>query len=137
MTKSGKCLCGAVTYQGIGEHKGVQVCHCTDCVRWTGGPFMALQFSGGADIEGPVNWFKSSEWGERGSCATCGTAMFWRLQDGRMLTITAGSLDDKESLAPIAEHIFIEQKNDYYEFADDAPRLTGAELMARAQGETE
>ena len=133
MCKNGKCLCGAVRYEGKGEHKGVQVCHCPDCVRWTGGPLMALEFSGGADISGDVRWFKSSGWAERGSCAICGTAMFWRMQDGSMLTVTAGSLDDVASLGPITEHIFVEHKNDYYDFSDSAPRVTGAELIARFQ----
>lgn len=133
---SGQCLCGAVKYEGQGERGRVHLCHCRDCVRWTGGPFMGLQFSEGIQIADPeaVNWYQSSEWGERGSCKTCGTTMFWRLQEDHTITIvTAGSLDEKDTMEPIEEHIFVDHQPAYYEFAGDAPRVTAAEVFARLQ----
>ncbi len=132
---TGHCLCGAVTYEGQGERGRVHLCHCSDCVRWTGGPFMGLQFSDGLTIKtGDVNWYDSSDWGERGSCSKCGSTLFWRLkQDHKITIVTAGSLDDTSDLEPIEEHIFIDHKPDYYDFAGDVPRLTGAEVFARLQ----
>src|SRR5258705_2756396 len=58
------------------------------------------KFSGGVDIASPeaVNWFKSSQWAERGSCRACGTTLFWRsLANHADIIVTAGSLDDKRS----------------------------------------
>jgi hypothetical protein len=136
MSNTGHCLCGAVVYAGKGERGQIRVCHCAECVRWTGSPFMGLKFSGGIDIANPgaVNWFKSSEWAERGSCRVCGTTLFWRsLGNHADIIVTAGSLDDKAGVGEIEEHIFIDSKPHYYDFAGDAPRVTGAEVFARFQ----
>ena len=137
--KTGQCLCGAVKYEGLGERGRVHICHCPDCVGWTGGPLMGLQFANGVAVSDPaaVNWYKSSAWAERGSCKTCGSALFWRLRsDHNIVVVSAGSLDGKDALEPLEEHIFIDKKPPWYEFADDAPRLTGAEFMARLQAGT-
>ena len=99
---------------------------------------MALHFSDGVRITDPaaVNWYQSSEWAERGSCKNCGTTLFWRLQsDHGMTVVTAGSLDRNEELEPIEEHIYIDKKPPWYDFADDAPRLTSQEFLARLQGQ--
>jgi len=37
------------------------------------------------------------------------------------------------ALGAIEEHIYIDKKPPWYEFSDDAPRLTGAEFFARLQ----
>jgi hypothetical protein len=134
MSSTGQCLCGRVSYRGMGERGAIHVCHCADCRRWTGGPFMGVEFSDGVTIDDPaaVRWYESSTWAMRGSCAVCGTALFYRLNAApENLVVTAGSLADQASVAPIGEHIFIDSKPAYYEFADDAPRITGAETFAR------
>lgn len=131
---TGRCLCGAVAYTGRGERGRIHVCHCTDCRRWTGGPFLGVQFAEGVAIDDPgaVSWYGSSEWAERGSCRTCGTTLFYRLRAAPDdLSVTAGSLDDASGIGGIEEHIFIDSKPSYYDFADGAPRITGAEVFAR------
>ncbi len=132
MTMTGRCLCGDVTFTGHGDPGSVHVCHCSDCARWSGGPFLGITFKDGVTVnDGPVRWFASSEWAERGSCSKCGSAMFWRLKDGSSFTVTAGTLEDKASLGPVSEHIFADQKPSYYDFKDDAPRLTAEEALAK------
>jgi len=135
---TGQCLCGQVTYTGKGDPSAVHACHCRDCSRFMGGPFLGVEFTQGVDAQGPVNWFKSSEWGERGSCKSCGSALFWRLQEGEAhFTVTLGSLDNREAIAPIDRHIFIDAMPHHYDFSDTAERLTGAQVMALFQGDTE
>lgn len=133
-THSGRCLCGAITYTGRGEFI-MQVCHCASCRRWTGSPAMTLTFEDGIDIETPANirWHRSSGWAERGSCTTCGTTLFYRLVDGDYLNVSAGSLDDQGAIKQIDEHVFIDEKPAHYDFAGNAPRVTGAEVVARFQ----
>lgn len=132
MTHTGQCLCGAVKYTGHGEQRAPHVCHCGDCAKWVGGPFIGVSFSEGITIhDGPIRWFKSSDWAERGSCATCGSAMFWRMYDGSFITVTAGSLNDPSTVAGIEEHIFIDHKPTHYDFADKAPRLTAEETLEK------
>jgi len=132
-TLAGRCLCGAVSYAGKGATR-VGACHCTDCRRWTGGAFIGVSFEDGVTInESPqLNWFASSDWASRGSCSRCGTALFYRLNnDPAHVIVTAGSIDDQDALPAIEEHIFIDSKPNYYEFHDEAPRVTGAEIFAR------
>lgn len=134
---TGRCLCGKVAYAGKGVRGQIHVCHCADCRRWTGGPFMGVQFSDGVDIvdASHVNWFESSQWAARGSCKTCGTTLFYRLAAAPgNLIVTAGSLDDAAGMGAIEEHIFIDSKPAYYDFKGDAPRVTGAEVFARFSG---
>jgi hypothetical protein len=126
----GRCLCGAVTFNGLGESGGAYCCHCRDCARWNGGLAMAVDFSEGFRIEGPVRWYASSEHAERGSCAKCGSALFWRTRDGSMITAAVGAFDDQTLFTGLERHIFIDRKPAYYDFADDAPRLTGDQAMA-------
>jgi hypothetical protein len=128
---TGRCLCGSVTFEALGESGGAYCCHCRDCARWNGGPAMAVDFSGGFRIAGQVRWYGSSEHAERGSCATCGSALFWRTRDGAMITAAVGAFDDPSLFARIERHIFIDRRPAYYDFADNAPRLTGAEAMAK------
>ncbi len=136
-TTTGRCLCGAITYTGAGTRSRVTACHCADCARWTGGAFFGVRFDGGVTFADPsaVRWFRSSAWAERGSCPTCGSAMAYRLvQTPGYAVVTAGTLDDRTGLGPIAEHFFIDSKPDFYDLTDDAPRLTGAQVFARFQG---
>ena len=42
----------------------------------------------------------------------------------------SGSLDMPKGLK-ITEHYFIDEKPDYYDVTDDAPKLTGAEVFAK------
>ncbi|MEM9384320.1 MAG: GFA family protein [Pseudomonadota bacterium] len=131
MRAQGHCLCGAVSFTGKGESEGVHCCHCRDCARWNGGPLLSVAFTEGYDVEGPVRWFASSVWAERGSCERCGSALFWRLRDGSYFSAAVGAFDDTSAFARIDSHIFIDCKPEHYEFADDAPRLTAAEVIAK------
>jgi hypothetical protein len=127
----GGCLCGAVRFIARGAAHGVHCCHCSDCARWNGGPLMAVEFDGGFEIEGPVRWYQSSDWAERGFCERCGSAMFWRLRDGPSMNAAVGAFDDRSQFSAIVEHIFIDSKPAFYDFTGDAPRLTAAQTIAK------
>jgi hypothetical protein len=126
-------LCGAVTFEGIGDSQGAYCCHCGDCARWNGGPAMAVDFSGGFTFDGPLRWYASSDEAERGSCATCGSALFWRTRDGSMMTAAVGAFDEPAMFKRLTRHIYIDRKPTYYDFADDAPRLTEAQVKGQQQ----
>lgn len=134
---TGRCLCGQVKYQGKGLIRGVHVCHCGNCARWGGGPAIGLDFSEGIEFEGPVKWYQSSDHAQRGFCETCGSTIFFRLNDGSWFNVGAGTLDDQSLIPNIESHIYVDKKPHYYEFTDDSPRLTEAEFLASLQGEKE
>ncbi|MEM9059952.1 MAG: GFA family protein [Pseudomonadota bacterium] len=129
---NGQCLCGSVRFHGrILPGRGVGVCHCGQCRRWASGPFMAVRFEGGVtfDADESLNWFRSSEHGERGFCNRCGSSLFWRAPgDGVDVAISVSALPEDHGLG-IMEHIWVDDQPDWYAFADDTPRLTAADVL--------
>jgi len=131
--RSGGCLCGSVRFAIHVPEARFNVCHCGMCRRWCGGPFLAVHCEAGADFAsgGGLAWYRSSKWGERGFCRNCGTSLFWRLADdpAAMLAVSAEAFDDAADLK-LDRHIYIDHKPARYDFADDRPRLTEAEILA-------
>lgn len=138
-TITGKCLCGAVTFTATEAPDQVSVCHCEICRKWNSGPMIAVHPEGTVTIGGEesVGWYRSSDWAERGFCKTCGTSLFYRLVGTGEVILSAGALDDQDRYSGIQNHIFIDEKPDYYEFAGDAPTMTGQELFALIMAEQE
>lgn len=135
-TTTGQCLCGAAKFHFDEAVETVSVCHCTFCRRWNTGPMMAVHPEAEVVIDQgeTVVWYRSSDWAERGFCSTCGTSLFWRMADGTGgVVVGAGALDGIEG-ARLSNHIFIDEKARYYDFKDDAPRLTAAETIALFTG---
>lgn len=131
----GRCLCGAVSFAARLPKREVAICHCEMCQRWTAGPFLAVEFAGKLAIEGAdsVSLFRSSEWGERAFCKVCGTSLFWHMAGTEHYALNAGALEDKSALA-LTLQIFIDEKPAYYDFANDTPKMTGAEVVAAFSG---
>ena len=132
---TGQCLCGAVRFEFDGAPAKVGFCHCKMCRRWSGGaPFTAFHAAVRLLAEDSLRWRKSSEWGERGFCGECGTPLFWRAAGMPEWAVSAGALDDEKNLA-VEKHIYIDDKPGFYDFADDAPRFTGAQFTAEVLAE--
>lgn len=129
---SGRCLCGAVTFTASAAGSDVGVCHCTMCQRWAAGPMLALEIDATSlaiSDDASLGIYQSSDWGQRLFCKTCGTPLFWRSRDGQHAVVSAGTLEDKSRLN-LASQIFIDEKPDYYEFANDTAKMTGPEFIA-------
>ena len=132
---AGHCLCGAVRFTGHGALTGVTPCHCGQCRAWCSGPFWAAHFEAGVSVEAgaTLNWFASSDHGERGFCTVCGTHLFWRMVETGEIVVSWGALDDLTGTR-IESHIFHDRKPEQYAFADDAPRYTEAQTLAMFAG---
>ncbi len=134
MSMTGQCLCGAVQFTGTPtQGGGISVCHCGQCRRWTSGPLMSVRMAGGVTLTKAdgLAWYASSDFGERGFCRRCGSTLFWReAGEERDWAVSVGTLAEGHGQR-IAEHIWVDDKPDFYDFADDAPRLTAAQAMAR------
>lgn len=129
---NGQCLCGAVKFHGtLVADRGIGVCHCGQCRRWASGPFMAVRMQDGVtfDVADGLAWYTSSEHGERGFCNRCGSSLFWRRQGGgNDVAINVSALPDDHG-QQIFEHIWVDDKPGFYDFADSAPRKTAAQAM--------
>lgn len=124
---TGRCLCGAVRYVVRGPLRDVIACHCSQCRRM-GGHYVAATATlrGNLEIAGAdaLTWYRASSEANRAFCATCGSTLFWKSDTADFTSIYAGSLDKGADLR-LAAHIFVADKGDYYEIADDFPRFEG------------
>lgn len=127
---SGSCLCGGVRYVAHGQLRDVLLCHCSDCLRFHGGPgaYTAVPKD---DLElteqHGLRWRAtptSDAGAERGFCAECGSSLFWRAPARATISVTAGTLDGETGIHTIG-HIYDAQRADW-EHVDDLPRRPGA-----------
>lgn len=114
----GQCLCGGVRYEVSGPLRDVIACHCSQCRR-TSGHFVAASQAPTASLKllnsETLTWYESSPEAKRGFCNRCGGNLFWRETgpDKKDTSIMAGTLDTPTGLR-ITQHIFVEDKSDYY-----------------------
>lgn len=126
---SGKCLCGAVSFEAVGDRDDATACHCSQCRRWSGHHWASVNVPADGLIitkgEDSLKWHRSSDYARRGFCRECGSALFWhadRLDDYKArIAVSAGSLDAPTHVR-LALHIFVADKGDYYEIADGLPQ---------------
>jgi hypothetical protein len=130
--KTGSCLCGAVQYRITGPLRPVVACHCTQCQKTTGHHVAATQaYQKDFHLEESrgLKLYRSSDQAERGFCNECGGNLFWRRFNSDCIHIFAGTLDQPTGLR-LAEHIFVEDKADYYDINDDLPKHAAFEINA-------
>lgn len=128
MKRSGKCLCGAVSVDAE-IIPSLQACHCVTCRTWSGGPFMSVPCTS-AEFAGPVRRFSVSDRGERGFCADCGSHLFFFAEKAGIHAVPIGLFDDQSGI-PFRAELYVDQKPDYYCFAEETKKLTGAEFRAK------
>lgn len=140
--RSGKCLCGEVSFEITNLNPEFGACHCKMCQRWAGGALLALTVpEGSITISGleSVESYASSSWAERSWCRKCGSALWYRVTAKGVAQGTyhmpIGLLDDTSGLN-MAQEIFIDEKSSAFAFAGDRPKMTGAEVFAKYAPET-
>jgi len=128
----GRCLCGAVRVVVTKSSHQVGVCHCKTCRTWAGGPLFAVDCGTDVRFEGEdnISIFQSSEWAERGFCRTCGSHLFYRLKQNGQYMLPVGLLEDGGHWT-FDHQVFIDEKPDFYAFANETKDMTGAEVFAK------
>ena len=120
----GSCLCGAVTFEVVGDLPQPTACHCSKCRKHSG------HFEASTDVprsavtvhgSEKVSWFQSSEKVRRGFCSACGSSLFWDPIFKDWTAIAMGAFDGLTH-AKLAKHIFVADKGDYYDIADGLPQ---------------
>lgn len=135
---TGRCLCGAVRLSLDLANRHVSACHCRMCRTWGGGPLMVVEAHTPPRFEDEerIRVYPSSDWAERGFCGDCGTHLFYRLKEGGLHAVPVGLLENDEDWQ-FTEQVFIDEKPDFYGFANSTETLTGEELFARAAAQSE
>jgi hypothetical protein len=129
---SGRCLCGAVSITVEGMHPEVDICHCAMCQRW-GGAFFAGMKGESVTVSGKdaITVYASSAWAERAFCSTCGSNLWYRFLPTGHRSFLAGLFDLPPGIG-IERQIFVDEKPDWYDIAQDSPMLTAEETVAEA-----
>lgn len=126
---AGQCLCGAVRFVAAAPSLFCGHCHCRYCrqghgaafVTWVGFPQAGVQVAAEADA---LHWYASSEQSRRGSCARCGTTIFFET------TVAPGETHVARACIPGAIdrlpefHTFFDHKVDWVTVDDELPKLT-------------
>ena len=119
MNLEGGCACRAIRYRLIENPLIVHACHCRDCQRLTGGPFVINIWIEGKFVEpGPVAPRSFRLAGGSGRhhhdvffCEVCGTTLWSRyhIVPSDCLFVRAGTLDTPEAVRPDV-HIYTRSK---------------------------
>jgi hypothetical protein len=114
----GGCACRAIRYVLTASPLIVHACHCRDCQRLTGGPFVINIWIERAFVEtgpaAPKSFRLAAGSGRHHDvffCGTCGTTLWSRYQiaPGDALFVRAGTLDDPAAVTPDV-HLFTRSK---------------------------
>lgn len=125
---SGRCACGAITWQSPGPVLWAGHCHCESCRRvssapitsFFGVPRQSVEWTGEAVVR------RSSAGNERGHCGACGSPLFFR--SGRWPDeshLYAATLDDPRHFKPEA-HFHWAERMPWLIVADDLPKYPGS-----------
>ncbi len=131
MKAKGKCLCQAVNFSFSIKKKCFDVCHCSMCRRWGGGPALTVEATGDIEFVGEENLatYNSSAWAERGFCQKCGTHLFYRLKGKSFCNFSLGTLEDQEEYTFVTQ-IYIDDKPANYSFSNDTKMMTEKDVLA-------
>ncbi|MCG8489799.1 MAG: GFA family protein [Chromatiales bacterium] len=118
---TGRCLCGAVSYQIKGNLGIFQYCHCSRCRKFTGSAFAAnllvspkqFEWLSGEELVGRYELTEAKHFAT-GFCKQCGSSLPWRSQSGKAVVVPAGTLDEDPGIRP-SQNVFSTSGADWYE----------------------
>ena len=121
----GGCFCGAIRFRVTGAPLATTACHCRDCQRFSGAPFLpggtfrARQFS---LLSGKLCTFAYGVGRHRSFCPRCGSHLTYSRDDQPgFVEVFTVCLDDPDMFPP-QEHTWFQRKLGWVALADDLPR---------------
>lgn len=110
--RTGRCLCGAVTFELSGDLIATAICHCDHCQRQSGGAFSVnlVAHESQLTLHGELKTYE--ERGELGDdvyvrrrfCPECGSPIVSELaKTPGVIAVKAGVLDDRSTVLPNVE----------------------------------
>jgi len=125
MTKTGRCLCGAVTYSYEGPENWRAHCHCESWRRATASPmtsFMGVPYSAFRYTSALPAKYGSSPGVTRSFCPTCGTPMAYENErDPEEIHLYAATLDRPEDFEPEFQ-VHADEQLPWLQLADGPPK---------------
>ncbi|MEO8427146.1 MAG: GFA family protein [Verrucomicrobiota bacterium] len=120
---SGGCLCGSVRYEATGAPDNITHCHCSDCRRSSGAPFVTWASFRRGSFRFITRQPREMRWGERlrSFCPDCGTPLTFMTEPrADEVDVTVCSFDNPASVKP-ADHTWTEDRLPWIRLADDLP----------------
>jgi len=101
--RTGGCFCGALRFAVQGEPKRVGVCHCLDCRKLHGAPFMSFAVFDRAQVAvtGGARRLHSKPGYARAFCPACGSHVFGEDEGG--IELYHGGFDEPDLFPPTYE----------------------------------
>jgi hypothetical protein len=109
MVRTGRCLCGQITYELAGDLLATAVCHCDHCQRQGGSAFSVnlVAHESQLTVHGDLATYVETgehddgEYVRRRFCASCGSPIVSELVLSQgVIAVKAGTLDDKSDVNP-------------------------------------
>jgi hypothetical protein len=131
MTRTGRCLCGQITYELSGDLIATAVCHCDHCQRQSGGAFSVnlIALDSQIDVSGKLSTYEDRGENDdavyvlRRFCGDCGSPIYSALvEPAGVIAVKAGTLDDRADVAPNVE-AWCEHKQPWVQLPDIAVSL--------------
>ena len=126
MGKTGKCLCGAVSYEVAGAPAHSALCWCDRCRHAAGATPVgwALFPNDAVTITGTPVSYESTPGTFREFCGTCGTGLFFRSEAifPDQVDIQIATFDDADAFPPQA-HIQVADAPGWINRHGDMPRF--------------
>lgn len=123
MALEGGCFCGAVRYRVTGVPSSPTICHCADCRRAAGAPFVPWATFRTADFSYTAGQPEEYRYEGRGRafCGRCGTPLTFQTDDSLdELDVTIGSLDEPQRVPP-GDHTWIADRLPWIHLSDGLP----------------
>jgi hypothetical protein len=117
--RQGACLCGAVRIRAGMNHTDLGACHCSICLKWSGGPFMELECGSNVEFEGAesIQTYESSRWAVRGFCKNCGSHLYIKEKSSNSYGVPVGLFSNDVGIS-FNRQVFIDKKPLYYGFSN-------------------
>jgi len=123
---SGSCLCGAVSYELLGDFQSFFLCHCTRCQKGTGSAHAANLFAAGSRLtwlrgESDIKTYQYPDSLHiKSFCQHCGAALPVLIVSINSVVVPAGSLDTPVPIPPTAK-IYVADGAPWFKNIDDVP----------------
>jgi hypothetical protein len=130
---TGGCQYGAIRYRIEQAPRTPSICHCRMCQKAGGAPFMAffsVPKAGLVLTKGAPAIYRSSDIAERGFCAACGTPLTYAMFGRGHVSLTIGSLDHPERIAP-AEQLGVESMLPWFDGLANLPKSESSAWMSK------
>ena len=122
---TGGCACGRVRFEAAIDSDEAYLCHCRMCQRASGNVSLAMVNVAQADVRWShePDWYESSAIAKRPYCASCGTTLGFRYNEGSdKMDLTVAAFDDPSRFKP-AHHFGAESIHEAWIDTSSLPRM--------------